>query len=211
MKQSSEHIILGFYLYIFQVLHNIFLLNNKKIIYMRYLLYIFILINIAILNSCNDDPLSGKYVADPYISFRKEYYKFDSLLNDSIPKAINITQYSGEEEIYISVAEHQVEGIGQCPDDGDELYVIIQSVKGERELFSLNDPEPQGFRSSVTQRNYFKFLSPAINDNISPGNHIVEFHSDGDTLTIYYNSYWNNHQVSTIITYNPNTKTKGKD
>lgn len=165
-------------------------------------------ISIIILNSCSDDPLSGKYIADPYISFRKEYFEFDSLLNDSIPKAKNITQYSGEDEIYISVAEHQVEGIGQCPADGNELYVRIQSKGGELEVFSLSDPEPQGFRSAVSQRNYFKYLSPKICENVIPGNSILEFHSAGDTLSAYYNSFWNNHQVSATITYNPSIKTE---
>lgn len=170
---------------------------------MRYIYISVVLIVIIILNSCNDDPLSGKYVADPYISFLKEYYKFNSSLNDSIPKMKIITQYSGEEEIFISVAEHQVEGIGQCPADGNELFVIIQSVKGEREIFSLSDSAPRHFRSAVTQRNYFKFLRPVITDKISPGNKFVEFHSVGDTLTAYYNSYWNSRQVSATITYNP--------
>ncbi|MHB2150322.1 hypothetical protein ACX8XP_14785 [Calditrichota bacterium LG25] len=169
------------------------------------------LVIIILFHSCSDDPLSGKYVADPYISFNKVYYKFNSSLNDSIPKMKIITQYSGEEEIFISVAEHQVEGIGQCPADGNELFVIIQSVKGEREIFSLSDPAPRHFRSAVTQRNYFKFLRPVITDNISAKNNIVEFHSDGDTLTAYYNSYWNSRQVSAKIIYNSNNKTKGND
>ncbi|RMD90300.1 MAG: hypothetical protein D6813_09330 [Calditrichaeota bacterium] len=158
-------------------------------------------LNFMLLN-CSD-PLDGHYAKDPLISFQKVQMVYIPALNDSVPEFPIIHSYNGEREIFVTVSEYHRSDGKPVPVEGKDLYVQLESVHGEREIFSLDSPPPDQIRWSDAITPFFKFLSPQVHNTITPMNNILEFNSQGDTVTVYYSSYWHGHVVSTQITYNP--------
>lgn len=155
-----------------------------------------------ILFNCSD-PLGDHFAKDPLIAFKKVQMVYYPELNDSLPEFPIIQSYNGEQEIFITVSEYHRSDGKPVPVEGKDLYVRLESVYGEREVFSLDSPPPDQIRWADAIKPFFKFLSPQVRNTITPMNNILEFNSHGDTVTVYYSSYWHDHVVSAQITYNP--------
>ncbi|MCU7495856.1 MAG: hypothetical protein HF314_05245 [Ignavibacteria bacterium] len=159
----------------------------------------FILFSLLLLfNSCNmvenEDRLEGFYARDPIVHFSKYYLtKFHGI---TFPEISRINTLHSNDTLAFFVAEFNRADCKPCPAQGSELSFEVETLKGDREKFYLDD-DTGWLQHADNITPYLKILKYRLyNPERSipvAHNHTVEVSRGGDKIIATYRSYWHGH------------------